>query len=315
MTPSRQDHRRGSLYMLLVIAIWGAFLPVGKSALQAVDPYWLTAMRFCTAACVFLCMLWLQEGRAAFRTEGHLLKIALFGAFGFAGFGLCVFEGLRLTRPEIGGMILALTPIQLALFQWWRSRRRPDSFTLAAICLALVGEMFVVTAGDVTRLASGDALGNGLVFLGSIFWTVYTLGGQQFPGWSPVRYTAFSCALGCVAIVAALAVATVAGHSHPPQTSQLISVWPQLGFIIFCVSVFGILLWNMAVAKLGPLSAGLFSNFTPIITYLIALAQGRRPAALELMGAGIVLVALIANNRHQTNQRSIDHDSSPDRPV
>lgn len=299
MTQAHKDHRRGTLYMLMVIAIWGAFLPVGKSALQAVDPYWLTAMRFAAASLAFLGLLWVREGAAALRTEGHLWKIALFGSLGFAGFGICLFEGLKLTRPEISGMILALGPIQVALFQWWRSHRRPDTFTLAAIALALVGELFVITSGDLQRLVGGDALGNGLVFLASLFWTAYTLGGQQFPGWSPVRYSALSCALGCFAILAAVAVATLAGHSRPPRPDQLLAVWPQLSFIVFCVSVFGILFWNMGVAKLGPLSAGLFANFTPVITYLIAIFQGRRPDAVELMGAALVLVALIANNRHQ----------------
>ncbi len=302
MTPAHRDHRRGTLYMLLVIAIWGCFLPVGKSALQAVDPYWLTAMRFGAAALVFLVLLRVREGAGALSTGGHFWKIALFGGLGFAGFGICLFEGLKLTRPEISGMILALGPIQVALFQWWRTHRRPDNFTLGAIALALVGELLVITAGDLSRLVGGDALGNGLVFLASLFWTAYTLGGQQFPGWSPVRYTALSCALGCFAIAAAVVIATLAGHSRPPGAAQMIEVWPQLAFIVFCVSVFGILFWNMGVAKLGPLSAGLFANFTPVITYLIAIAQGRIPDALELIGAGVVLVALIANNRHQRNK-------------
>lgn len=302
MTQAHKDHRRGTLYMLLVIAIWGGFLPVGKSALQMVDPYWLTAMRYGTAALIFIGLLWVREGRAALRSDGHFWKIALFGCLGFAGFGVCLFEGLKLTRPEISGMILALGPIQVALFQWWRSHRRPDNFTLTAIALALVGELFVITSGDVTRLIGGDALGNGLVFLASLFWTAYTLGGQQFPGWSPVRYSALSCAFGCVGIAVALLIATLAGHSQPPRTDQLLAVWPQLAFIVFCVSVFGILFWNMGVAKLGPLNAGLFANFTPVITYLIAIGQGRLPAALELMGAGIVLIALIANNRHQRSK-------------
>ena len=305
MTPASKewrDHHRGTLYMLLVVAIWGGFLPAGKSALEMVDPYWLTAMRFGTAALVFIGLLWLQEGRVTLRSEGHLWRIALFGACGFAGFGICVFEGLKLTRPEISAMILALTPIQVALFQWWRTRRRPDNFTLAAIALALTGELLVITAGDVTRLVGGDALGTGLVFLASLFWTAYALGGQQFPGWSPVRYTALSCSLGCFAILAALGIASLAGHSQPPRMDQLIAVWPQLSFIILCVSIFGMLFWNMGVAKLGPLNAGLFANFAPVITYLIALAQGRRPATIELAGAAIVLIALIANNRHQSGK-------------
>jgi drug/metabolite transporter (DMT)-like permease len=299
MTPTQKAHRQGTFYMLLVIAIWGGFLPVGKSALQAIDPYWLTALRFGTAALVFLGLLAWREGRDKLGTEGHPWKILFFGACGFAGFGICLFEGLRLTRPEISAMILATGPIQFALVQWWRSKRRPDNFTLAMIVLAVLGELLVVTSGQLARLVGGDALGNGLVFLASLFWTAYTLGGQEFPEWSPVRYTALSCSLGSLGILLALIAATAAGHSRPPTAAELASVWPQLIFIVFCVSVFGILFWNMGVAKLGPLSAGLFANFTPVITYLIAIAQGRHPDAAELAGALIVLAALIANNRHQ----------------
>jgi drug/metabolite transporter (DMT)-like permease len=299
VTPTQKAHRQGTLYMLLVIAIWGAFLPVAKSALREVDPYWLTLMRFGTAALVFLVLLAVREGRDKISTEGQSWKILIFGICGFAGFGISLFEGLRLTRPEISAMILALGPIQVALFQWWRTRIRPDNFTQAMIALALVGELLVVTSGELARLTGGDALGNGLVFLASLFWTAYTLGGQQFAGWSPVRYTALSCSLGCIGIAAAVFIATQAGHSSPPSTAQLIAVWPELAYTVFCVSVFGILFWNMGVAKLGPISAGLFANFAPVITYLIAIAQGRRPDAIELAGAAIVLLALIANNLHQ----------------
>jgi drug/metabolite transporter (DMT)-like permease len=244
MTPTQKAHRQGTFYMLLVIAIWGGFLPVGKSALQAIDPYWLTALRFGTAALVFLGLLAWREGRDKLGTEGHPWKILFFGACGFAGFGICLFEGLRLTRPEISAMILATGPIQFALVQWWRSKRRPDNFTLAMIVLAVLGELLVVTSGQLARLVGGDALGNGLVFLASLFWTAYTLGGQEFPEWSPVRYTALSCSLGSLGILLALIAATAAGHSRPPTAAELASVWPQLIFIVFCVSVFGILFFQ-----------------------------------------------------------------------
>lgn len=285
--------------MMVLVLIWGAFLPVSKAALVAIDPYWLSALRFGAAGLAFFVLLRAREGALRWPPAAELWRVALFGAFGFAGFGICLFEGLRLTRPEIGAMILAIGPVLTALFQWWQSGRRPDRYTQIAIAVALVGEGLVITAGDLSRLTGGGALGNALMFCAASFWTAYTLGAQAVPKWSPFRYSAFSCAAGWGAIMFATAIAASLDHSSPPTAEGLLSVWPQLAFIVVVVSVGGILLWNTAVSKIGPLSAGLYGNFAPVVTYLIALAQGRRPDALELTGAVIVLAALVANNLHQ----------------
>lgn len=299
MQPSRQAHTQGTAIMMVLVLIWGSFLPVSKVALAVIDPYWLSSLRFGAAGLVFLLMLRGHEGCLSVTWDRQLARAAVFGSLGFAAFGISLFEGLRLTRPEIGAMILAIGPVLTVIFQWWQSGRRPDRFTLGAIALALSGEALVITAGDLARLSGGDMLGNALMFLAAIFWTAYTLGGQQFPDWSPMRYSATTCISGWLAILVATALTTALGHSHAPSLDGMASVWPQLLFIILVVSVFGILLWNTAVAKIGPLSAGLIGNFAPVITYLIALAQGRIPAPLELVGVGLVLLALVANNRHQ----------------
>jgi drug/metabolite transporter (DMT)-like permease len=189
--------------MLLVIAIWGGFLPVGKSALQAVDPYWLTAMRFGTAALVFLVLLRPARRRATSSHRRPPWKILFFGACGFAGFGICLFEGLRLTRPEISAMILALGPIQVALVQWWRTHRRPDNFTLAMIALALVGELLVVTSGNWRAWSAATRWATAWSSSPRCSGPPTPWAGSSSPSWSPVRYTALSCSLGCLGIAAA----------------------------------------------------------------------------------------------------------------
>ncbi len=296
---ARDNHAQGTLIMLVVVAIWGAFLPVGKAALATIDPYWLSLMRFGAAGLVFLVLLRSREGGWNFRLDGDLGRAAAFGALGFAGFGITMFEGLRLTRPETGAMILAIGPVLTALFQWWQTGRRPDRFTLGAIAMAMTGEVLVITGGDVSRLSGGDMLGNALMFTAACCWTAYTLGGQQFPRWSPVRYSAVTCGAGWLMIVAATLLAGTLGHSRAPTTADLTAVWPQLLYVIVVVSVVGILLWNTAVAKIGPLSAGLIANFAPVVTYLIAIAQGRLPAAAEIAGVTLVLLALVGNSLHQ----------------
>ena len=299
MTPTRQQLTEGTLLLTLLVLIWGAFLPVSKVVLAFIDPVWFTLLRFGSAALIFAALLAWREGPAALRPGPLGLRIFVFGSAGFACFGLLVFEGLRLTRPEQGAMILALSPVHIALFQWWRSRRRPPTLTLAAIAVALIGEALVLSHGELSRLTQGDALGNGLLFLASLFWVGYTLGGQRFPGWSPLRYTALSCLCGSVTLAAATLLATASGHSAPPPPAVLLQLWPHLLFVILAVSVGAMLIWSIGVAKIGALNAGLFSNFTPVVTYAIALGQGRAPAAIELAGAALVLGALIANNLHQ----------------
>jgi drug/metabolite transporter (DMT)-like permease len=208
---NRQQLAQGTLLMCAVVLIWGAFLPVSKIALAAIDPYWLTLLRYGVAALCFLVTLALLEGRAALAFEGQAAKAWAYGSAGFAGFSLFVYEGLRLTRPEHGAMILALGPVNIVLWQWLRTRHRPHAATLACIAIALAGEALVVSQGEVARLYSGgSALGNGLIYLSSWCWIAFTLGAQKFPGWSPVRYTALCAALGWLTILLAAALATAA---------------------------------------------------------------------------------------------------------
>jgi len=292
-----RDLAQGSLLMCAVVLIWGAFLPVSKLLLAAIDPYWLTALRYGLASLCFLAVLLLVEGRRALAFDGQARAAWLYGSAGFAGFSLLVFEGLRLTRPEHGAMILALGPVNIVLWQWLRTRHRPPAAVLACIAAAICGEALVVSQGELSRLYSGGgALGNGLIYLSSCCWVAFTLGAQHFPRWSPVRYTTLSALLGWASIALITVTATAAGHSQVPRGEALNDRLWALLFVVFVVSFGAVLLWNMAVAKLGPLNASLFANFAPVVTVLITVWQGHRLLPVEIAGAALVVGALIANN-------------------
>ncbi|MBE7422673.1 MAG: hypothetical protein EFKGCFLK_00900 [Rhodocyclaceae bacterium] len=294
---NRRDLAQGTLLMCAVVLIWGAFLPVSKIVLPLVDPYWLTLLRYGVASACLLVTLACIEGRRALALEGRAATAWAYGSAGFAGFSLFVYEGLRLTRPEHGAMILALGPVNIVLWQWLRTRHRPPAATLACIAAAILGEGLVVSQGEFARLYSGgSALGNGLIYLASWCWIAFTLGAQQFPGWSPVRYTALTAALGWLTILLVAAAATGGGRSRPPSAEGLREMLWALLFIVFVVSFLAVLLWNMAVARLGPLNASLFANFAPVVTFLIIVWQGHRLLPAEIAGAALVVGALVANN-------------------
>jgi drug/metabolite transporter (DMT)-like permease len=291
----------------LTILIWGAFLPVSKTVLAKVDPTFLNAGRFTIAALVFLAVAVRTEGWKVLQprdpASGKSLwpMAILFGVVGHFGYSHLVYQGAPLTRAEIGSALLALTPVWLAFYQWSAGISRPSVGVVLAIVAVVLGEWLVVTHGDLSRLASGAMLGNLLILASGLCWAFYTVGGQRMgaKGQSALAFTAQTTLAGTAALIVACALAYLTGKAQPPTLADIQAVFWPLMFLIIFVTCISFLTWSMAVRHLGPLTAGLFAPFAPVITFLIALTQGQQFVALEIAGAAMVIGALVLYNLMQ----------------
>ena len=116
----------------------------------------------------------------------------------------------------------------------------------------------------------------------------------QFPGWSPLRFTALSATLGSVTVVAITELVTIAGWESTPSGHDLTTAGPALAYIVIFGAVVAVLSWNSAVRRLGAPTAVLFNNLVPITAFVIAIAGGYAPNAYELGGAALAIIALAA---------------------
>jgi drug/metabolite transporter (DMT)-like permease len=299
-----RDLMKGSGLMLLAAASWGGLFPVAKATLAHVDAWFLTAIRYGSTAFIFLALLTLVEGRQALRPGARRFELWLFGSFGFAGFSLLVFAGLGSTSPEHGAVLMALMPMITALANWALKGARPAGFTLATIGAALLGVFLVVTRADpAATLAHGSVHGDLLILLGACCWVIYTLGAGRFAGWSPLRYSALSCAFGVTTIFAAAAIAVAIGAAHLPDAAALGAVWAELLYTVVFASVLAVLSWNAGIRALGALNGVLFVNVVPITAFAIGLALGHRFSGAEVLGSALTILALVANNLYLRRPR------------
>jgi drug/metabolite transporter (DMT)-like permease len=218
---------------------------------------------------------------------------------------LFVWLGLAFTRPEHASIILALQTPLTALALWVIRGQRPAAFTLGCVAVAIAGVFLVITKGDpvaaigeLTRSAGdgGALLGDLLVFCGALSWVTYTLAGGQFPGWSPLRMTVLTCIPGAIGLLAANGLAVAAGWASVPALEAVGDIGWQIAYFSICTVVLGVLGFNNAARRLGPLNTMLMLNLVPIGVFAIEAALGRSFAAVELAGAGMVIAALAANN-------------------
>jgi drug/metabolite transporter (DMT)-like permease len=74
------------------------------------------------------------------------------------------------------------------------------------------------------------------------------------------------------------------------------TVWVQLLYFSVCTVVLGVLGFNNAARRLGPLNTMLMLNIIPVMVFAIEASLGRSFAIVELAGAALVIGSLVANN-------------------
>ncbi|HZQ89276.1 MAG TPA: DMT family transporter [Gaiellaceae bacterium] len=287
----------GAVFATTTSVTWGGQFVVGKSALDRVNAFPLTTVRYAAAAILWLAVLAALEGRGALRLDGRGLRLLWLGSLGFAGFNLLAYTGLAHSRPQSASLIVALAPLLTALVLWRRSGRRPSKATFAFLALALAGVVLVISGGHPSTIVNGSiGWGDALVLAGVFSFVLYGLGAAQFTDFSPLRYTTLTAALGWLTIAAATAIALAAGLVPTPSGSTLAATTPQIAYLALPGAFLAVLTWNAAIGIIGPQNAVLFGNLIPVTTFAIEIVRGYRPNAVELGGAALTIVALVANN-------------------
>ena len=285
---------------------------VAKRTLPYLDAFALGSVRYLFGVALFVLLLVAFEGRQALRYEGRLGAATLYGLIGIAGFNLFVWLGLGFTRPEHASIILALQTPLTALAVWGVRGQRPAAFTLGCVVVAFAGVVLVITKGDPrVAIAGGELFGDLLIFCGALSWMTYTLGGAwKFSGWSPLRMTVLTCIPGTAGLLAANLAAVLLGFSTVPSMGEIAAVWWQILYFSIGTVVLGVLGFNAAARRLGPLNTMLMLNLIPIGVFGIEAALGRSFVAVEIAGALVVIAALVANNLYLRGVSAMRRDSN-----
>jgi drug/metabolite transporter (DMT)-like permease len=273
---------------------------VAKRTLPYLDAFALGTLRYSIGVVLFVAVLAAVEGRRSLAYDGRFAAAAVSGVVGIVGFNLLVWIGIGYTRPEHAAIIMALQSPLAALAMWLARGQRPALFTLGCVAAALVGVFLVVTKGAPGQaLLAGGApalLGDLLVLLGAISWIAYGFSAAWFPGWSPLRMTVLTCIPGAMGLWIANLLAVALGVAAVPALGTVLALGWQIAYFAIFTVVLGVLGFNAATKRLGPLNTMLTLNLIPIGSFAIEASLGRRFVPIELAGAALVIAALVANN-------------------
>lgn len=281
------------LGMLLVVLIWGVNFAVLKLALREFDVLTFTAVRFAIATALMVALTLATEGNLRIH-PGDFWKLVGLGLLGNGLYQLLFMNGIARTTAGNSSLILATAPIFVAILgSWMGYRLRP--VTWLGILLSFVGLFLIIQGGAGAQLGSDHLLGDGLVLLAAICWGAYTaLLAPFLRVYSPLKLNALAMILGTLPLF----VAAAPSFASQPWADVTWVGWACLLFTAIFAVVVAYNLWNMGIQRVGSARTAVYSNLVPVVALVTAaLVLGERIAALQAIGAAVVILGIVLTRR------------------
>jgi drug/metabolite transporter (DMT)-like permease len=288
---------RAYLLLMLVVVFYAGNILTGK-ALSDLPPLTIAFGRIAVAFLVLIPIGYRSAWRSRHLFIRHWKPLLLMTVTGIAGFNTLIYSALQFTSATNVSVLEASIPAVTVLLSFWLLRERLRPVQWLGILLSLCGALWVVTNGQLLRLAETSwNIGDALMAVGTISWAVYSLAVK--------RYLHLFPAHGAVLVMTGLSVLCllplVIGEwmiVGVPEISG--GKWSGLLYLGIFPSVIALLLYNRAVAVLGASQASVFLNFVPVFTMLGAyLLLNEAITMMQILGASVVIVGVFFTTRNK----------------
>lgn len=287
---------RADLLLLVTVCVWGINFSVVKGSISGPGapfaPLAFNALRFVVAAITLLAIL-RRTGDALPASRRDWLAVMGLGLLGNSLYQLLFIMGINQTSPASSALIVATTPVIVALIGATLRIERLTGLAWLGIGLSLAG-IVVVVLGSASGVSGGPGelplIGNVLILGSTTVWAVYTtLAAPLLKRYSATTVTSLALATGGMPLilVALPELGRLNWHNVP------ITGWTGVVYSGMFALAAGYAMWGNGVKQLGGARTAVYSNLVPIVAAVVAwIARGDALTIYHLIGAAIILTGI-----------------------
>ena len=265
------------------ILIWSFSYPVARVGLRHFDPLHLSGLRL-VAAALALSVIALPR-RVGLPERGDRLRVVTAGLIGMTFYLSILYVGLRVVESASTAILIALTPIFVAVLSGPMIGERLTLWGWSGLLLAFPGAALVIL-GQAGGLDLG--LSSLLLLVAALAHALYNVMVKSLVArYSPLQVASWSMWVGAVSSLPLLVRA-------PDQVAS--APWDALLSFIYlgvCGSALGFVLWGRAMvgAPAAVVSSALYAT-PPLSAFIGWLWLDERPTIWVVMGGVVVLGAV-----------------------
>ncbi|MFI8685922.1 DMT family transporter [Rossellomorea sp. NPDC077527] len=286
-------------YLLLLTSfLWGGNFIVGKTLVEHASPGTLTILRWAIAIVCLFPIVWWKEKKLVPPVRS-ILPLCLMGLTGVALFQALQFLALERTSATNVGLISTLNMFSIAGISFIFLKEKMNAFQLSSMFISLFGVLLVLSKGNMEMVYSLQFNDGDLYMLAAVvMWGFYSVCSKwAMKSVTPMMSILYSGVFGLLILLPF--------NLHDFRVTNVDASFVQSILYTGVIStVVCMVLWNVGVNKLGPSTSGLFLNFNPVFTALLAFVfLGEKMNGLQALGSVIVLAGCVLFSLLKTKPR------------
>jgi len=284
------------LKAIFSVIVWGASFVATKVALLDVSPVTVVWLRFGMGVIILGGIVWYRNQLRIPKKEDWLY----FGLLGFLGIAFHQWlqsTGLVTAHALSTSLIVATTPIFMAVLGLIFLKEKLTWFQVLGIGLSTFGVLLVITKGDFTSLLTGHfgTTGDFLILISALNWATFSIlsrrGLQKYPAAGMMFYVmSFGWLFSSILFISS-------GNIYQIQSIKT-NGWIAICFLgIFCSGI-AYIFWYDALQTLPVSQTGAFLYVEPLVTVIVAgLVLGEKMVISALIGGIVILCGVYMVNR------------------
>lgn len=280
-------------YLLLVGAalFWGGNAVAGKFLAGSLPPVTISFTRLGIGVLIMspVIIRLFRHERAALRE--HFKLLFFLAVTGVIGFNLLIYWAVNYTTAINATLLNSTSPLFIFLLSALLIGEKMELRYWVSMAISMVGVLIVITHGSVERmLALQFNIGDLIMVLAVISWSLYSIYIKKISGKLPsLAIFGFTLALGFMVMVPAVAIEL----AFVPVGEVNLAEWSALFYIGIFPSICSFLLWNRAVALIGPSKASISLNLIPVFGTVAAFfILGEVIAIPQIIGGCLVFIGV-----------------------
>jgi drug/metabolite transporter (DMT)-like permease len=271
--------------LLLMVVIWGVMFPIVKQSLREISPLAFAGVRYVLAALALVLFQMARRQRIWVDRRDTLAVVGL-GLLGYALYPIAFVGGLAFTSANNASMILAGTPVVVAILASVFGFERHGWRGWLGVASGFFGIATIVWASQAAP-SHGGVRGDLLALAATLLWSIHTVFIRPLlKRYSSMTLTTAFMVLGAP-VLALVALAQVLSQDWRAVSAQ---AWGGLLYAGVVAGALAYLLWNLGVERVGSTRTAAYYNLAPVVTVATSWVMlGERLGLPQFVGGAAII--------------------------